>query len=162
MAKKARIIRPPDDLRRRAVNSTRGLNIDLTPAERARIETAVHRSKDRFVSQVANKLRTLRVTHTDAEGKPDLRPGYLKQLRDESLAIKGLGGTYGYPLVTAIAGSLNDFVLKRDTVDDRQLEVVRLHIDAIYVILARKSAALRPETEGELVASFKILTASRA
>jgi len=162
VAKKARIIRPPDDLRRRAVNSTRGLNIDLTPAERARIETAVHRSKDRFVSQVADRLRMLRAALLEAEKNTELRPGYLKQLRDESLAIKGLGGTYGYSLVTAIAGSLNDFVLKRETVDDRQLEVIRLHIDATYVILARKTTTIRPETEGELVASFKILTASRA
>lgn len=162
MPKKTRIIRPPDDLRRRAVNATRGLNIDLSPEERARIETAVHRSKDRFVSQVADKLRALRVTHLEAEQKPELRPGYLGQLRDESLSIKGLGGTFGYPLVTAIASSLNDFVLKRTTVTEPQLLVIRLHIDAIYVILAQKTSALRPETAGELVASFRILTEKHA
>lgn len=162
MAKKVRIIRPPDDLRRRAINPTRGLNLDLTPGEIARIETAVHRSKNRFVSQIAEKLKTLRVLHLDAEAKPELRPAYLGQLRDESLAIKGLGGTFGYPLVTSIAASLNDFVLKRETATAAQLAVIRLHIDAIYVILARKNAALRPELEGELVASFKILTAKHA
>ena len=159
MAKKVRIIRPPDDLRRRAINATRGLNLDLTPAEIARIETAVHRSKDRFVSQIADKLKALRALHHEAEAKPELRPGYLAQLRDESLAIKGLGGTFGYPLVTAIAASLNDFVLKRDTAEMPQLLVIRLHIDAIYVILGRKASSLRPELEGELVASFKLLTA---
>ena len=161
MPKKVRIIRPPDDLRRRAVNATRGLNIDLTPAEISRIETAVHRSKDRFVSQVAEKLKALRTLHHDAEAKPEQRPAYLAQLRDESLAIKGLAGTFGYPLVTSIAATLNDFVLKRETVNDAQLVVVRLHIDAIYVLLARK-AALRPEAEGELVASFRILAAKHA
>jgi len=162
VAKKVRIIRPPDDLRRRAVNATRGLNFDLTPEEIARIETAVHRSKDRFVSQVAEKLKALRALHLEAEAKPELRPAYLNQLRDESLAIKGLGGTFGYSLVTAIAGSLNDFVLKRQTADAPQLTVIRLHIDSIYVILARKAAALKPELEGELVASFRILTAKHA
>lgn len=162
MAKKVRIIRPPDDLRRRAVNATRGLNFDLTPTEISRIESAVHRSKDRFVSQVAEKLKALRALHQDAEAKPELRPAYLSQLRDETLAIKGLGGMFGYPLVTSIAGSLNDFVLKRETVDDPQLTVIRLHIDSIYVILARKAAKMKPELEGELVASFKILTAKHA
>lgn len=162
MAKKVRIIRPPDDLRRRAVNATRGLSLDLTPDERTRIETAVHRSKNRFVRQVADKLKTMRATHAEAEAKPELRPAYLAQLRDESLAIKGLGGTVGYPLVTALAASLNDYVLKRQTAEDRQLVVIRLHIDAIYVLLAQKAAALRPETEGELLASFKILTAQHA
>jgi hypothetical protein len=162
VAKKVRIIRPPDDLRRRAVNATRGLNFDLTPAEIARIETAVHRSKDAFVRQVAEKLKTLRALHQEAQAKPELRPGYLNQLRDESLAIKGLGGTFGYALVTSIAASLNDFVLKRQDADERQLAVISLHIDSIYVILARKAAALKPELEGELVASFKILTAKHA
>lgn len=162
MAKKVRIIRPPDDLRRRAVNATRGFNLDLTPAEISRIESAVNRSKNRFVSQVADRLKALRALHQDAEAKPELRPAYLAQLRDDSLAIKGLGGTFGYPLVTSIAASLNDFVLKRETVDAAQLVVIRLHIDAIYVILGRKAEALRPELEGELVASFRILTAKHA
>jgi hypothetical protein len=162
VAKKVRIIRPPDDLRRRAVNTTRGLNLDLTPAEISRIETAVHRSKDRFVSQVAEKLKALRALHQEAETKPELRPAYLAELRDETLAIKGLGGMFGYSLVTSIAGNLNDFVLKRQTVDAPQLTVIRLHIDSIYVILARKAEALKPELEGELVASFRLLTAKHA
>ena len=162
MAKKVRIIRPPDDLRRRAVNTTRGLNFDLTSDEIRRIETAVHRSKDRFVSQVAEKLKALRALHQEAETKPELRPAYLAELRDETLAIKGLGGMFGYSLVTSIAGNLNDFVLKRQTVDTPQLTVIRLHIDSIYVILARKAEALKPELEGELVASFRLLTAKHA
>ena len=162
MAKKTRIIRPPDDLRRRALNATRGLNIDLTAEERERIETAVHRSKNRFVSQIAEKLKAMRVTHLEAEHNAELRPASLSQLRDESLSIKGLGGTFGYPLVTAIAASLNDFVLKRADVTGPQLAVIRLHIDAIYVILAQNTTDLPPETESELMASFRALTARHA
>jgi hypothetical protein len=160
--KKVRIIRPPDDLRRRAVNNLRGLSLDLTPGERQRIESAVHRSKDRFVRQVAERLKALRAAQGAAEADPKARPDYLRRLQDESLAIKGLGGTFGYPLVTSIASSLNDFLLKRQDVDAKQLTVIRLHIDAIYVILARKAADLKPELAGELLASFKILTAQHA
>ena len=157
LAKKARIIKPPDDLRRRAINSTRGLNLDLSREDLARIETAVHRSRDRFVIQVADRLKALRARHVDAVADPAQRPPYLNQLRDESLAMKGLGGTFGYPLVTAIAASLNDFVLKRTIANEGQLEAIRLHIDALYVTLAEQAAKLRPETEGELLASLKVL-----
>jgi hypothetical protein len=157
VTKKARIIKPPDDLRRRAVNSTKGLNIELTPQERARIETAVHRSKDRFVSQIAEKLRSLRAAQAEAEAKTELSAHYLGLLRDESLAAKGLGGTFGFPLVTTIASSLNDFVSKLRTANQAQLMVIRLHIDALYVIVARQVSQLRPETEGELVASLRIM-----
>jgi hypothetical protein len=157
VSKKPRIIKPPDDLRRRAVNSTRGLNIELTAQERTRIETAVHRSKDRFVSQIAEKLKSLRAAQAEAETKPELCATYLERLRDESLAVKGLGGMFGYPLVTTIASSLNDFVIKLRIANHAQLLVIRHHIDALYVILARQMSRLRPETEGELVASLRIM-----
>ncbi len=165
MSRRARIINPPQDLKRRAISATKGLNIDLTPQELAKIETAVHKSKDRFVSQVAEKLKALRTTHHDVEANPGLLGAYLGQLRDESLAVKGLAGTFGFHLVTTVASSLNDYVLKRTEASERQLIVIRLHIDMLYVLLARAQqphGGMRAETEGELLASFKILPAKYA
>jgi hypothetical protein len=165
MTRRARIINPPQDLKRRAVSATKGLNIDLTPQELAKIETVVHKSKDRFVSQIAEKLKALRVTHQDAEKNSGLHKSYLAQLLDESLAIKGLAGTFGFHLVTTVASSLNDFVINRTVATERQLIVIRLHIDMLYVLLARAQqprGGLQAETEGELMASFKILTAKYA
>ncbi len=165
MSRRARIINPPQDLKRRAVSATKGLNIELTPQELAKIETAVHKSKDKFVSQVAEKLKALRVTHHDVERTPELQGAYLAQLRDESLAVKGLAGTFGFHLITTMASSLNDYVLKRADASDRQLIVIRLHIDMLYVLLSRAQqphGGMRAETEGELLASFKILTAKYA
>jgi len=165
MSRRARIINPPQDLKRRAISATKGLNIELTPGELAKIETAVHKSKDRFVGQVAEKLKVLRSTHLVAEKNPGIHTMYLGQLLDESLAIKGLAGTYGFHLVTAVASSLNDFVMNRTAATDRQLIVIRLHIDMLYVLLARAQqprGGMHAETEGELLASFKILTAKYA
>lgn len=165
MSRRARIINPPQDLKRRAISATKGLNIELTPAELAKIETVVHKSKDRFISQVAEKLKALRTTHPEAEKNPGIHKAYLGRLLDESLAIKGLAGTYGFNLVTAVASSLNDFVINRTAATERQLIVIRLHIDMLYVLLARAQqpqGGLRAETEGELLASFKILTAKYA
>lgn len=165
MSRRARIINPPQDLKRRAVSATKGLNIELTPQELAKIETAVHKSKDKFVSQVAEKLKALRVTHRDVEKNPGLQGAYLAQLRDESLAVKGLAGTFGFHLITTMASSLNDYVLQRSEATERQLIVVRLHIDMLYVLLSRAQqphGGMRAETEGELLASFKILTAKYA
>ncbi|MBM3537469.1 MAG: hypothetical protein FJX55_06505 [Alphaproteobacteria bacterium] len=162
MSRRARIINPPQDLKRRALSATKGLNLELTPQELAKIETAVHKSKDKFVSQVAEKLKALRTTHHDVEKNPDLVGAYLAQLRDESLAVKGLAGTFGFHLITTMATSLNDYVLKRSEAGAKQLIVIRLHIDMLYVLLSRAQqphGGMRAETEGELLASFKILTA---
>lgn len=162
--RKPRIINPPQDLKRRALSATQGLNLELTPQELLQIEAVVHQSKDRFVGQIAEKLKALRAMHHEAERNAAVRATYLQMLRDESLAIKGLGGTFGFPLVTTIASSLNDYVRTRADADLRQLLIVRLHIDTIYVLLARgrQPQGLRAETEGELLASFKILTARYA
>lgn len=165
VGRRARIIPPPQDLKRRAISATKGLNFDLSPQELAKIESAVHKSKDRFVQQVAEKLKALRITHQDAVSTPSLRSAYFDQLRDESLAIKGLAGTFGFHTVTAIASSLNDFVISRTEAGERQLLVIRLHIDMLYVLLGRAQqpmGGMRAETEGELLASFKILTAKYA
>ncbi len=162
MGRRARIINPPQDLKRRAISATKGLNFELSPQELTKIESAVHKSKDRFVVQIAEKLNAIRVTHHEAELDRNLRPAYLDQLRDESLAIKGLAGTFGFHTVTAIASSLNDYVLNRTEADKRRLLVIKLHIDMLYVLLGRARqpmSTLRAKTEGELLAAFKMLTA---
>ena len=49
--------------------------------------------------------------------------------------IKGQAGTFDYPLLTLIAESLNDMLRGADTIEDRQIELVEAHIDAIGVIV---------------------------
>ncbi len=49
--------------------------------------------------------------------------------------IKGQAGTFDYPLFTLIAESLNDMLRGADTIEDRQIELVEAHIDAIGVIV---------------------------
>jgi hypothetical protein len=162
MGRRARIINPPQDLKRRALSATKGLNFELTLDELTKIESAVHKSKDGFVRQVAEKLKAMRGTHHDAERNPGILKAYLDLLRDESLAIKGLAGTFGFHTVTAIASSLNDYVGSRTEADPKQLLIIRLHIDMLYVLLGRAQqpgGGLKAETEGELLASFKIMTA---
>ena len=156
---KPQFLRPNETLKRKALNFEKGLGLTLTEEEQAHVETAVDNSRDTFISQVAGKLRILRqvlLAIADSEPNPEL----IEQTRTESYAIKGLGATFGFPLLTAVAKSLNDYVEeRRKALNRRQVEVVRLHVDMLYVVLAERLTKVDPEREQELLNAFEKLTA---
>ncbi len=51
--------------------------------------------------------------------------------------MKGQGGTFGYPLITAVGTSLCGLLDGRETLDEAQIEAVRLHFDAIGLVVSR-------------------------
>ena len=53
--------------------------------------------------------------------------------------IKGQGGSFGYPLMTAIGDQLCKFMEGIDaTLNDAQLEVVKVHIDTMQLVIMEK------------------------
>jgi hypothetical protein len=70
--------------------------------------------------------------------------------------MKGLGGTFGYPLVTTITHYLSSYL---EHCLDRQLEVssavVSPHIDALYVVLSQKVSGDGGAIGRELVAGLE-------
>lgn len=155
---KPQFLRPNETLKRKALNFEKGLGLTLTDQEQAHVESAVDNSRDSFISQVAGKLRILRqvlLAIADSEPNQEL----IEQTRTESYAIKGLGATFGFPLLTAVAKSLNDYVEARERLNRRQVEVVRLHVDMLYVVLAERLTRIDPEREQELLDAFEKLTA---
>lgn len=159
MARKAQIIPPQTDLKRRAVNTSRGFSMNPSAKELAKIEEVVNKSTDRFVKQAAEKLKRLRQGLISASENADLQAAFLRQVREESLSIKGLGGMFNFPLMTEIGKSLNDFVERKPELRKVQLEIVRLHIDALYVILANKIEGAGSERELQVISAFRIAVA---
>lgn len=157
MAKKrVQIIPPSNELKRKAVNFKKGLDLQPTPDILRKIEEVVHRSSDKFITEVAGHLSRLRPLHAEAQAKKTQRPAYLEAARDASLTIKGLGGTFGYPLLTGFAKSMNDFSKTIDTPTDKQMMILGLHIDALYVTLAQRIAGEGGKIEGELLQAFRV------
>ena len=48
MAKRAQIIPPRPDLKRKAVNFSKGFDLKLTPEVLQKLETVFHKSQDKF------------------------------------------------------------------------------------------------------------------
>lgn len=158
MARKAQVIPPPDDLKRKAVNFKKGLNLELSESETRKVEGVVEASADRFLTEIGDKLQAVRVQSANlSEGDPSVA-GYLDAIRSVSLDIKGMGGTFGYPLLSAIAKSLNDFTKKMDTATETQLSVIRHHLDALQVILVQGITGEGGAQEKDLLGALRTAT----
>jgi len=159
MAKKKAVFVPPQqDLRRKAVNFSKGFRLKLEPEELRRLETVVENATDAFTREVADKLRQLRaaigvVAAGDAAADPAMRT-----IRALSLDIKGMGGMFKYPLLTAYAKSLNDFAVTIDLPTAIQLDIVAAQIDALYVVTANRITGVGGRLERDLLEALKIAT----
>jgi len=151
---KVQIIQPTGELRKRAVNYRKGFSVELTSSEMVQLEAVVHQSKDKFVAAVVEKLQSLRAG-AEAVGRDGLSiPGFLKAAEKDSLDIKGLGGTFDFPLLTQVAKSLNDYVRGLRNVTRIHLAIIALHVDALYVILERHITGAGGATEAEVLSSL--------
>ncbi|MBP7066077.1 hypothetical protein [Ferrovibrio sp.] len=151
-----RIIKAPQGLRQRAINYKTGFDLNLTDELRARIEATILESKDEFSTEVLDKLREMRRLAKEAEVDEFQRIFILGTITDLAFDVKGMGGTFGFPLLTQLAKSLHDFMAKLALPNDRQFEVISIHIDALYVVLARGISGTGGKLEQELLAGLRL------
>jgi HPt (histidine-containing phosphotransfer) domain-containing protein len=134
---KPKFIKAPQDLRQRAVNYSTGLELTLTDEVRGRIEQVIGESADAFSKEVLDKLREMRIQVKAAEDDSLSRIFILTTIAELAFDIKGMGGTFGYPLLSHLAKSLKDFIAELALPNEAQLEVISIHVDAMYVVLAQ-------------------------
>jgi len=157
--KKPQFLRPSENLKRKALNFEKGLGLTLSQVELDRIVEVIEDSRDSFIAQVAAKLKLIRKALEEIH-PDDTREisEFLGEIRQESYAIKGLGGTYGFPLLTYVAKSLNDYVERKRSLTAKQITVVDLHVAMLYVVLSERVTRVDPELEARMLKSFQELT----
>jgi hypothetical protein len=151
---KVQIIQPTGELRKRAVNYKKGFSVELTSSEMIKLEEVVHNSKDKFVAAVDERLRSLREAARSVADDAMSMPGFIKRAEKDSFDIKGLGGTFNFPLLSQVAKSLNDYVRGLKNVTKIHLEIIALHVDALYVILAQHITGQGGATEAEVLSAL--------
>jgi hypothetical protein len=103
-----------------------------------RLEAVVEKATDTFTMEVAEKLKQLRATLSELPFDGTAALGPMKALRSTSLEVKGMGGMFKYPLLTAFAKSLNDFIQDLDAPNAVQRDIIAAQIDALYVVMANR------------------------
>lgn len=144
-------IAAPQNLRRKAVSLTVGMPVVLTPETAAKLEKVIASHGDNFAVEILDKLRDLRKLILEAAAEPQDRYLMLPKVGYAALDIKGMGTMFGYPLLTILAKSAHDFVKRLGAVTEAQFEVIRLHVDAMYVVLAQQVTGEGSTTEKEVV-----------
>ncbi|MDF1792370.1 MAG: transcriptional regulator [Thalassobaculaceae bacterium] len=159
MARRAQIIPPRPDLRRKAVNYTKGFDLKLSPAMVEKLEQVVHKARDNFTTDIAGRLVAMRKALREIGEAEGGDKSVLALIYANSLEIKGAGGTIGYDLLTAIGKSLNDFVTGLGELDRRRTDIIDLHIDALYVVLANRITGRGGPTEAAVLKAFSAVRA---
>ncbi len=65
--------------------------------------------------------------------RPKLAEGAREKLRRQAHTTKGQGTTFGYDLITAIAGSLNHYLVEVPA-ERQRLNVIRAHVEALDAV----------------------------
>lgn len=157
MAKKATFLPPAQDLRRKAVNFKRGFSLQLEPEVVKKLEAVVEKATDSFTVEVAEKLKQLRAAVMNLESE-EAAIFALREIRNVSLEIKGMGGMFKYPLLTAFAKSLNDFAVAIGAPTEIQRDIIAAQIDALYVVMANRIQGGGGRIEKELLDALTIAT----
>lgn len=152
---KVQIIQPSGDLRKRAVNFKTGFGVVLSLGETQKLQNVVEKSTEKFVRDIGATLRKMR---EDLAALPEgeiLTHDMLVRVGNDAIDIKGLGGTFKFPLLTQIAKSLHDYVQKIETPSAWNAVIVGHHIDALYVVLAQRITGFGGQLESELLVALR-------
>ena len=156
MSKKPVFMPPAQELRRKAVNFKKGFRLKLEPEELKRLEAVVEKATDQFTVEVAEKLRLLRSALDQVALGRHGSDQAMQAIRGASLEIKGMGGMFEYPLLTAFAKSLNDFTKDMGAPSPIQLDIIAAQIDALYVVMGQRIQGSGGKIETQLLEALEL------
>lgn len=134
----ARLIANRGDLRRKAVNYKRGLDLNLTPELRGKIEKAIVSNQAEFEASALETWRNLKEAWGSAAFNSVGRARYYEWIHDLALELKGQGGIFGYPLVTLYADTLKNLCAGLSQPSHRLHAIIGLNVDALGIIIRRR------------------------
>jgi hypothetical protein len=155
MSKKPVFMPPSQELRRKAVNFKKGFKLKLEPEEIRKLEAVVEKATDQFTVEVAEKLRGLRASLNEVANSQIGTDQAMQAIRTMSLEIKGMGGMFKYPLLTAFAKSLNDFTKEMGAPTPMQLDIIAAQIDALYVVMGSRIQGSGGKIEMQLLSALE-------
>lgn len=135
MADDHEIIEPPNTLKSKVkVGGPKA----VSPEVLARAEAVITSLADEYLQWVEKDLVKIQTAWEALKASPDGSKPYLTGVYQVSHDIKGQGGSFGYQLMTIIGDRLCRFIEPMEKAGPREIEIIRLHIDAMRVVIAQK------------------------
>lgn len=130
----AQVINPPQTLQSKVEKGGPGA-VDLDALAKA--EDVIANLADDYLDWVKEDLVRLEKAYEQLKsGEGDIKEN-LDSVFQVAHDMKGQGGSFGYDLMTAIGDQLCRLVEKMDKVGPREVNMVRVHIDAMRVIIMK-------------------------
>ena len=157
MNKSAQLIQPPNTLRQKVGSGFGGIDAGAI----AKAEEALAAMADQFGQWLQDEITKLDAAWSAIQSN-GWTPATAEPLYFRAHDLKGLGGTYQYPLVTRLAGSMCRLLDDASTRMDAPLPLLEAHVLAIKAVVRDKiqtdehpvGRALAEELEAK-VSSFR-------
>lgn len=145
------VINPPNKLARKVPRSGGpDLETIVNNAESAMRELKVE--YDQWIREDLERMETaLRL----AEECPEKSEASIKVIYDTGYDIKGHGATFEFPLLGMIADSLCSLITEAEFAVAEQLQLVRLHVDAMRVVVNESVDGAGGDQGKELIAMLR-------
>ena len=101
-------------------------------------EESLERQSLDFTEWAQNYLRDISNMLDKAREFQEKRRSCLNEINILAHELRGQGGTFGYPLITILGKSLYEATNAECSEDDKELDIVKAHIDAMKAVLREK------------------------
>ena len=88
-----------------------------------------------YPSWAQKDIDGLRDAIASAQSDAETLPQAIAEIYKCALDLKGQGGGFGYDLITSIGDLLNKFMEARETLSNRDFEIICAHVDAMQAVL---------------------------
>ena len=143
-----KVINPPNKLARK-VPRTGGPDLETIVT---RAESSLRELKVEYDQWIREDLERMETALEAAEADPEAREASIKVIYDTGYDIKGHGATFEFPLLGLIADSLCSLVTESKLSAVQQLRFVRLHVDAMRVVVNEAVDGVGGDQGKELIA----------
>lgn len=126
------IINPPNLLRSKVKEGGPGA-VDLATLERA--ESVIAAMADSYLEWVEEDLKRIEAAYVKMAAASGDRKAEAEGVFQIAHDIKGQGGSFGYDLMTVIGNELCRLIERRETFGEAELQAIRVHIDALKLVI---------------------------
>ncbi len=133
--KELEIINPPNTLKSKVREGGPGA-VDMATLERA--EAAIAGMTDSYLEWVLEDLKKLDAAFVNLKAASGERKAEADAVFQVAHDIKGQGGSFGYDLMTVVGNELCRLLEKVPSIGNPEVEAVRVHIEAMKLIIQNK------------------------
>lgn len=150
---KVRFYRFRNALKEKLAGGVGGPAVSAETLEKA--NAALEKMSEDYPDWVAAQVAELRALHGRMVDTPETRRKTLDAIRSMAQEIKGQGATFGYPLVSTFAQSLQECSGPGAPLSDNHAEVVKAHVDSIGAVIKDRVKGSGGQVGKELTQQLK-------